>query len=37
MKKAIIGVTTALLTLIMCMALAGCATKVKGKTYVSDS
>lgn len=36
-KKAIIGVTTALLTLIMCMALAGCATKVKGKTYVYDS
>ncbi len=37
MKKLVLGISTALLTIIMCMAFAGCAGKVKGKTYVYRS
>ncbi len=36
MKKLVLGISTALLTVIMCMAFAGCAGKVKGKTYVYE-
>ena len=36
MKKLLMGVSTALLTVIMCMAFAGCASKVSGKTYEYD-
>lgn len=36
MKKLLMGVSTALLTVILCMAFAGCASKVSGKTYEYD-
>jgi len=37
MKKVLLGFTTALLTVILCLTLAGCASSVAGKTYNYDS
>lgn len=37
MKKLVLGISTALLTVIMCMAFAGCAGKVKVKRMCTRS
>lgn len=36
MKKVLLGISTALLTVILCLAMTGCAGKVAGNTYVYE-
>ena len=37
MKNVLLSITTALLTVILCLAMTGCAGKLAGNTYVYDS